>query len=157
MDYDEWLKLDKARLKREREAALEKKQEEDQAADDRQERQDREDAEDAADAAAAAEAAAAAAEEAEAQLGKEKDWKDESPTESPYDADGGLVERLDKELPRPPDPEVADDLTRFLSEGEFVIPVHVVEHFGEKFFADLISAIPPPEKNREIGLKKERD
>jgi hypothetical protein len=69
-------------------------------------------------------------------------------------ADGGLVERLNKELPRPPEPEVADDLQRNLSEGEFVIPVHVVEHFGEKFFTDLISAIPPPEKNREIGLKK---
>ena len=70
------------------------------------------------------------------------------------EADGGLIKRLDKELPVPPDPEVADDLTRFLSEGEFVIPVHVVEHFGEKFFNDLISIVPPSEKNKEIGLKK---
>jgi hypothetical protein len=71
-----------------------------------------------------------------------------------FNAEGGLIKRLDTELPRPPDPEVADDLTRFLSEGEFVIPVHVVEHFGEKFFSDLISAVPPSEKNKEIGLKK---
>jgi hypothetical protein len=72
-------------------------------------------------------------------------------------AEGGLVERLDTELPIPAEPDVADDLQRNLSEGEFVIPVHVVEHFGEKFFADLISAVPSLEKNREIGLKKERD
>ena len=71
-----------------------------------------------------------------------------------WEADGGLVERLDKELPRPTEPDVADDLQRMLSEGEFVIPVNVVKHFGEKFFSDLISAVPLPEKNREIGLKK---
>ena len=79
--------------------------------------------------------------------------EDEGVTWEWGEADGGLIKRLDKELPRPTEPDVADDLQRMLSEGEFVIPVNVVEHFGVKFFTDLISVVPPPEKKREIGLK----
>ena len=57
---------------------------------------------------------------------------------------GGLVERKQLEEPAPINEEVADDLLRNLSEGEFVIPVHVVKYFGEKYFAELINSVPQP-------------
>ena len=71
-------------------------------------------------------------------------------------ADGGpirvdeesLVDRKPTDTPMPPGTEeeigVADDLPRNLSEGEFVIPAHVVKHFGENFFNDLIGSVKPP-------------
>jgi len=61
-------------------------------------------------------------------------------------AEGGLVNRRSKEGKSPPNAGVADDLLRNLSEGEYVIPKHIVDHFGEKFFEDLLETIPPPKK-----------
>ena len=71
-------------------------------------------------------------------------------------ADGGpirvdeesLVDRKPTDIPMPPGTDeeigVADDLPRNLSEGEFVIPAHVVKHFGENFFNDLVGSVKPP-------------
>ena len=67
-------------------------------------------------------------------------------------AEGGLVDRRPKEGKSPPNAGVADDLPRNLSEGEYVIPKHIVDHFGEKFFEDLLDTIPPPEETR-VQLK----
>ena len=59
-----------------------------------------------------------------------------------------LVDRKPTDKPTPMGTEeeigVADDLPRNLSEGEFVIPAHVVKHFGENFFNDLIGSVKPP-------------
>jgi hypothetical protein len=59
-----------------------------------------------------------------------------------------LVDRKPTDIPMPPGTDeeigVADDLPRNLSEGEFVIPAHVVKHFGENFFNDLIGSVKPP-------------
>jgi pyruvate/2-oxoglutarate dehydrogenase complex dihydrolipoamide acyltransferase (E2) component len=67
-------------------------------------------------------------------------------------AEGGLVDRRPKEGKSPPNAGVADDLPRNLSEGEYVIPKHIVDHFGEKFFEDLLDTIPPPQEMR-VQLK----
>jgi len=64
-------------------------------------------------------------------------------------AKGGLVNRRLKEGKSPPNAGVADDLPRNLSEGEYVIPKHIVDHFGEKFFEELLETIPPPRKMRD--------
>ena len=55
-----------------------------------------------------------------------------------------LVNRKPTDEVRPAGTEeeigVADDLPRNLSEGEFVIPAHVVRQYGEDFFNDLIGS-----------------
>jgi hypothetical protein len=63
-------------------------------------------------------------------------------------AKGGLVNRRLREGKSPPNAGVADDLPRNLSEGEYVIPKRIVDHFGEKFFEELLETIPPPRKMR---------
>ena len=56
-------------------------------------------------------------------------------------ADGGLITRgPDDPLPPPGvDPGRADNITEKLSAGEFVVPSHIVNFFGPKFFQSLIS------------------
>ncbi len=73
-----------------------------------------------------------------------KEYEDQAYDEMFGYADGGLVNRLPREAPAPPNAGVADDLPRNLSEGEFVIPKHVVDHFGEQFFQGLLDTVPPP-------------
>jgi hypothetical protein len=63
-------------------------------------------------------------------------------------AKGGLVNRRLREGKSPLNAGVADDLPRNLSEGEYVIPKRIVDHFGEKFFEELLETIPPPRKMR---------